>query len=187
MSDLTIKIFHVTFSAPYEKYKSEASLVKDGTPYVKYGLKLAQWNGEDGGHQSCCEYEGREAMISGAQLLEALAEGLNVTVNKTQSVVVGAGEIFALLGEKPTLNVTQEAPRESGFNERCEVHMPGQALSLYNDTMLMEDACTDELQGRLEEGWRIIAACPQPDQRRPDYVLGRFNPDGVHSGGARRG
>lgn len=186
MADLTIKLFQVTFSADYSNFKSEAALVKAGSPYVKYGMKLAKWNGDEEGHQSCCEYEGREAIISGAQLLEALAEGLNVTVNRTQEVVVGASEIFALLGEKPTLNVMQEAPRESGYNERCEVHMPGQALSMYNDTMLMEDACTDALQENLNRGWRIIAACPQPDQRRPDYVLGRWCPEEM-DGGARRG
>lgn len=63
------------------------------------------------------------------------------------------------------------------YNSKCEVHMPGQALSSYNDTQLMEDACTDELDAELCKGWRIIAACPQPDQRRPDYILGRWNPD----------
>lgn len=53
--------------------------------------------------------------------------------------------------------------------------------------MLLEDACTDQLQGALNSGWRIISACPQPDQRRPDYILGRFNPDQSEDGGARRG
>ena len=41
--------------------------------------------------------------------------------------------------------------------------------------LLLSDACTDELQGALRDGWRIIAVCPQPSQRRPDYVLGRYN------------
>lgn len=63
------------------------------------------------------------------------------------------------------------------WNSRVEVHMPGQALSMYNRTMLIEDACTDGLQDELDKGWRIIACCPQPDQRRPDYILGRFDPD----------
>lgn len=73
------------------------------------------------------------------------------------------------------------------FNQKCEVHMPGQALATHNETMLLEDSCTDVLQGQLDLGWRIIAACPQPNQRRPDYILGRFNPvkDNVGSGAAR--
>ncbi len=65
---------------------------------------------------------------------------------------------------------------ERTYNGRVEVHMPGQALSLYNDTLLLENSCSDDLQKALEDGWRMIAACPQPDQRRPDYILGRYNP-----------
>jgi hypothetical protein len=73
-------------------------------------------------------------------------------------------------------------------NHRIEVHMPGQALAMYNDTLLMEDACTDALQNELANGWRIIAVCPQPDSRRPDYVLGRYNPDvGVDTSAKRSG
>lgn len=66
---------------------------------------------------------------------------------------------------------------ERVFNEKVEVHMPGQALSLYNDILLLTDDCSDDLQQALDNGWRIIAACPQPDQRRPDYIMGRFNPE----------
>lgn len=74
------------------------------------------------------------------------------------------------------------------WNSRVEVHMPGQALSMYNRTMLLTDSCTDGLQEELEKGWRITACCPQPDQRRPDYILGRFDPDPAYTGrGAERG
>lgn len=58
------------------------------------------------------------------------------------------------------------------FNDKCQQEQPGPNLLNVNETMLMEDACTDALQENLENGWRIIAVCPQP-QRRPDYVLGR--------------
>lgn len=68
------------------------------------------------------------------------------------------------------------------WNSRVTVHMPGQALSMYNKTMLLNDSCTDGLQDELDKGWRIIACCPQPDQRRPDYILGRFDPDPKHYG-----
>lgn len=64
---------------------------------------------------------------------------------------------------------------ERVFNEKVEVHIPGQALATYNETLLLEDSCTDVLQSNLDSGWRIIAVCPQA-QRRPDYILGRFNP-----------
>ncbi len=62
-------------------------------------------------------------------------------------------------------------------NNRCEIHMPGQALLTYNETMLLENSCQDQVQIALDAGWRVIAACPQPDGRRPDWILGRFNPE----------
>ena len=58
------------------------------------------------------------------------------------------------------------------FNEKCQQEQPGPNLLNVNETLLMEDACTNALQENLDNGWRIIAVCPQP-QRRPDYVLGR--------------
>ena len=58
------------------------------------------------------------------------------------------------------------------FNEKTSSEQPGPSLLNVNETMLMEDACTDALQENLDNGWRILAVCPQP-QRRPDYVLGR--------------
>lgn len=44
---------------------------------------------------------------------------------------------------------------------------------------------TDVLQEQIAKGWRIIAACPQPDQRRPDYILGRFNPETLETSALR--
>lgn len=86
-------------------------------------------------------------------------------------------EVFA--GSKVFENAvkTPEGHCENNFNQRIEVHMPGHALAMYNEVMLLEDSCTDALQSNLNKGWRIIAACPQPDSRRPDYILGRYNPN----------
>lgn len=61
-------------------------------------------------------------------------------------------------------------------NPRVNVHVPGMELLAIDEVDVMYDICTDQLNDRLGEGWRIIAACPQPDQRRPDYVLGRRRP-----------
>ena len=58
------------------------------------------------------------------------------------------------------------------FNEKTSSEQPGPSLLNVDETLLMEDACTDALQENLDNGWRILAVCPQP-QRRPDYVLGR--------------
>jgi hypothetical protein len=58
------------------------------------------------------------------------------------------------------------------FNQRCEVHVPNLGLLNINKLAYATDYCTEELQRHLLQGWRILAICPQPDQRRPDYILG---------------
>lgn len=58
------------------------------------------------------------------------------------------------------------------YNQKCEVHVPGLGLLNLNRVAYATDYCTVELQSLLHQGWRIIAVCPQPDQRRPDYILG---------------
>ena len=65
----------------------------------------------------------------------------------------------------------------NSFNQRVQVHVGGGLITTYNDLCLKEDCCTDKLQTELNNGWRIIAVCVQPDQRRPDYILGRYNPE----------
>ena len=62
--------------------------------------------------------------------------------------------------------------KEQMFNKKINVHVPGNALLDIEHVILMNNCCTDSLAEKLNEGWRIIAVCPQPDQRRPDYILG---------------
>lgn len=59
------------------------------------------------------------------------------------------------------------------INHTVNVAIPGFGLMAIDDVTVEYDLCTDTLRGRIEDGWRILAICPQPDQRRPDYVLGR--------------
>lgn len=73
-------------------------------------------------------------------------------------------------------NAAGAVARDVYHNTRVEVHASNSALMVYNETLLCEDYCTDRLQNELDNGWRIIACCVQPDQRRPDYILGRYNP-----------
>lgn len=58
------------------------------------------------------------------------------------------------------------------YNQKCDVHVPGLGLLNLNRVAYATDYCTEDLQNLLHQGWRIIAACPQSDQRRPDYILG---------------
>lgn len=53
------------------------------------------------------------------------------------------------------------------------VTLPGYELPLYTHVDWREDCCTQEIQDLLKDGWRILAILPQPNQRRPDYILGR--------------
>ena len=63
------------------------------------------------------------------------------------------------------------------YNEHVKVAMPGIGLLQFDNVKVEYDFCTDSLRDRMKEGWRIIAVCPQPDRRRPDYVLGRVGPE----------
>ncbi|QJB22063.1 hypothetical protein XccvBFoX7_gp05c [Xanthomonas phage FoX7] len=63
-----------------------------------------------------------------------------------------------------------------GHNHHTNTHISNNVMTSFNQVLLMEDACTDKLQVQLNEGWRVIAVCPQA-ARRPDYILGKFNPD----------
>jgi hypothetical protein len=62
---------------------------------------------------------------------------------------------------------------ETQFNYKVGVHISDLGLLAVKYTTWLEDVCTQELQRYLDDGWRILAVCPQPDKRRPDYVLGR--------------
>lgn len=59
------------------------------------------------------------------------------------------------------------------YNQKCNTPTSDAFLHNVNQTCLLEDCCTDYLQGKLKDGWRIISVTPQPNQRRPDYVLGK--------------
>jgi hypothetical protein len=58
-------------------------------------------------------------------------------------------------------------------NTKIDVHVPGNVLTAINEVDYFLNLCTEELQEKLDEGWRILAICPQADQRRPDYIVGR--------------
>ena len=58
-------------------------------------------------------------------------------------------------------------------NQKVNVAVPGFGLMAIRQVDCRYDLCTDELRRMLDDGWQILAICPQPDQRRPDYVLGK--------------
>ena len=60
------------------------------------------------------------------------------------------------------------------FNNKLEIHQPNMPLFTYNNFIHLNDCCTELLQEHINKGYRVVAICPQPDQRRPDYILGVF-------------
>jgi hypothetical protein len=101
---------------------------------------------------------------------------LSLSVNGGKEM---AGQVYINIMERLTrIEAAMLSPRgrEQQFNERVNVHVPGHFLMTVDDVRVEENCCTEFLQDRLREGWRILAICPQPDQRRPDYVLGRTQP-----------
>lgn len=65
------------------------------------------------------------------------------------------------------------------FNQKLEIHQPNMPLFTYNDFTYITDCCTERLmEDYISKGYRVVAVCPQPDQRRPDYILGKYNKEG---------
>lgn len=125
-----------------------------------------------------------EYVVSREQMVDLAVANIKFNVKQKVDVSVDITSQLIELSEKPIKILTEGSG--SVYNQKVDVHMPGNMLSIYNEAMILEDCCTDILASKLNSGWRIIAACPQPDQRRPDYVLGRFNPDIDLNGSASR-
>lgn len=60
------------------------------------------------------------------------------------------------------------------INQRCNVSIAGLGTLQFDTVKVEVDCCTNQLQRELDNGWKILAICVQPDQRRPDYVLGKM-------------
>jgi hypothetical protein len=119
--------------------------------------------------------------ITESQLADLMIAGekadVKTSVDLTDDRMLRAVKTLEVLTEKLD-KFSNGLPEVQGamYNERVEVHTPGMGLMLFNRVMLLQDACSDALQSEMDNGWRIVAACPQPDQRRPDYILGRYDP-----------
>lgn len=157
----------------------------DGTEPFKLLPLITPDDGNGYHHRKLIDCESDDIILTAEQYLDLLEKGIDMKLKQTIVKQVDPALLFSKVNEKSLEQI--ELPSGNTYNNKCEVHMPGSALATYNDMMLLEDACTDQLQGALNSGWRIVAACPQPDQHRPDYILGRFNPEQDEDGSARRG
>lgn len=153
-------------------------------PPTKYGDDVSEYRRYSG-------YQDPTFACTGSQLLEIMDVDDTITVKSSAKLAADSyeGLISRLVSVAEKLE-NMEIPNPSEppshvYNEKCDVHISGNMLSTYNETLLLEDSCSDELQKALNKGWRIIACCPQ-SQRRPDYILGRYNPDLPIDGQAER-
>lgn len=131
---------------------------------------------KDGYQYVPCKVE--QVIISADQMLQLTEKNERLTVIQTVNLDAGIQEVFSSTIEKHLEQALSRIGISAGntYNNKCDVHMPGNLLATYNEVQLLEDSCTDVLQESLSQGWRILSVCPQPDQRRPDYILGRYNP-----------
>lgn len=127
-------------------------------------------------------------VVSRDRYVVLLEAGLKLELEQVIYVNVDPAEVFQRVSETYSRGLEMPSAGGNTYNNKCEVHMPGNMLATYNQVQLLEDSCTDALQSALSAGWRIIAVCPQPDSRRPDYIMGRFNPnDDFDKDSANRG
>ena len=99
--------------------------------------------------------------------------GMPKTVEQNYTHVIQ--EIVAV--QEKLEDALRKFDKQIQFNEKVNVHVGGFALMSINQLGFIEDACTENLQDILNKGWRILAVNVQADSRRPDYILGRYNPD----------
>jgi hypothetical protein len=99
--------------------------------------------------------------------------GMPKTVEQNYSHIIQ--EIVAV--QEKLENALQKFDKQIQFNEKVNVHVGGFALMSINQVGFGEDMCTEEVQGILNKGWKILAVCVQPDGRRPDYIFGKYNPE----------
>jgi hypothetical protein len=97
-----------------------------------------------------------------------------VDLSTTGPVLIGLGLEFTIKRFTSCYRVAEpeRAPGQQTVTN-IQVAIPNLLLFAVDEVRLLENGCTDELQRMLEDGWRILAVCPPPAQRRPDYILGR--------------
>ena len=176
---IDVIVYQAELQSTYESVTDEADFIAKQQKYASVNLPLATYR-PDSSYQYLVESSSDLLVLNKDQLVAYTIAGVQLSKVKEVITRVDIAEYLPKLGDKA---IPMGAPSHNEYTTLCEVHMPGQALSMYNDMKLLEDSCSDAVQEALNEGWRIIAACPQPDQRRPDYILGRFDPkhDGERS------
>ncbi len=112
-----------------------------------------------------------------AEIGEAVptSQGLEI-VNTQRRILDELTELRSLIGRTGRDDTRPGLPSKEIYESDgvARAAMPEWMLAHIRKVCVYDDMCTDMLQGMLDGGWVILAICPQPGQRRPDYILGRF-------------
>ena len=155
-----------TYSIPKEK------LTDDYVARVKICFPEAYRSGD---------YLYRTDAVVDVQYLQSLLEELDI---KAEILPVGKDQIFTLQKRDGLEKRLQQLEADATFlRDRAsgimQVHVPNMVLLTFNKVLLVEDCCTDLLQGHLDCGWRIVAVCGPISERRPTYILGKYEMEKV--------
>lgn len=183
-------VYQVEVNTGYTSYTTALEYDKAAEPYRGVGIGIRDWDSEAAeGKEDYSQYLRlvESTHIAQASDLVLYCElGFNFQVKQKLEVNIDPSKVFEEIAQKQ--EVSLKGPEVGNtYNSKVDVHMPGNMLGSYNQVMLLEDACSDALQTQISSGWRIIAACPQSDQRRPDYILGRYNENYEIEDSAARG
>lgn len=119
-------------------------------------LRLEEWKAEEAEPQNWYRYS--EPIVLSQSDMALLAQyGLKFTVTRIK-------------------NSFEHKHTEGNTTYNLNFALPNIGLLSIDEVTWIDDACTQVLQAKLEDGWRIIAVCPPNGARRPDYILGRTKP-----------
>ncbi len=92
-----------------------------------------------------------------------------IDLSTAGQVLIGLGLEFTVKRFTSCYRVAEpeRAPGQQTITN-IQVAIPNILLFAVDEVRLLENGCTDELQDMLHNGWRILAVCPPPAQRRPD-------------------
>lgn len=166
---IDVTLYRVQVEDYYCWGADKGKFLEERKKFLDVGLEVNEWV-EGTNNQQVTD---QTHIVDQVKLTQCTLAGIRFSAVNTITTSVNIAEQLHDMSAK---SIPIGAPSHNEYNTLCEVHMPGQALSMYNDVKLLEDSCSDVLQEALNEGWRIVAACPQPSARRPDYILGRFDP-----------
>lgn len=87
------------------------------------------------------------------------------------------GTMLTKMEDRAEWNGREIEPEDLKTGTAVNITVADNHLVRVDEVTWVDDACTQEIQGLLDEGWRILAVCPPNAQRRPDYILGRRKAD----------